>query len=54
MKLKILVEKLQLFTDKVIRKPLNVWQTIREKLDEFKRYKPGAVAKPSNQSVSTS
>jgi hypothetical protein len=52
-KLKILVENLQLLTEKVIRKPLDVWQIIKEILDEFERYKSGAVSKPSNESVST-
>jgi len=52
-KLKILVENLQLLTEKVIRKPLGVWEIIKEILEEFERYKPGAVAKPGNGSVST-
>ena len=47
------MENLQLLTEKVIHKPLDIWEIIKETLDEFNRYKPGAVEKPSNRSVST-
>ena len=51
-KLKILVENLQLLTEKVIRKPLDVWEITLKTLDEFKRYKPGAVADSETQGIS--